>query len=480
MKPYSIYRLLAGLILMGSLISCGGGGGQLAEGGIGGTGISIGRITSFGSVFVNDVEFNTDNAVITVDGAVASESDLGIGMVVEVKGTFDENDHTGTANRITYEGMVEGTVDAIDVAAESLVVLGQTVHINNRTVFEDTSFDDLAVGNIVEVSGFTTASGTIQATRVEFKSEKFILNTTELKLSGVVENLNESAMSFRIGGLDIDFSHSVVVDLPDGGLTNGSVVRVESGETRVGGVLIANRVEGRDFILADSEGFRVEIEGVVTDFTSPSDFKVNGLPVRTTANTHFENGTAADIALDTKLAEVSGTLNADGVLLAAEIEFNLESTVEIEADVQAVDPENRKLDLLGISVTVNNRTVIVDSSDSAVTPFGLQDIRIGDRVIVIGNPADGNVTAVRLERWNPAPAIGVGLEGPVTLIAQPTLEILGVTVETTDQTVFMDNNDLPITPAEFFAAVQIGSHAEIEGTLTSSNVITAREAKFGN
>ncbi len=480
MNPYSIYRLLAGLILMGSLISCGGGGGKLAEGGIGGTGISIGKITKFGSVFVNDVEFNTDNAVITVDGAEASERDLGIGMVVEVQGTFDENDHTGTAKRITYEGMVEGTVDAIDLASESLVVLGQTVHVNNKTVFERARFDDLAVGNIVEVSGFTTSSGAIQATRIAFKSEKFILNTTELKLTGVVENFNESAMSFRIGGLDIDFGHSVVVDPPDGGLANGSIIRVESGEERVGGVLIANRVEGRDFISDNSEGLRVEIEGVVTDFTSPSDFKVNGLPVRTDENTLFENGRAEDIALDTKLAGVSGTLNADGVLLATEIEFDLESTVEIETDVQAVDPENRKLELLGITVSVNNRTAIVDSSDAAVTPFRLQDIRIGDRVIVIGNPADGNVTAIRIERWNPAPALAVGLEGPVTAIAPPTFEILGVILETTDQTVFMDNNDIPITPAEFFAAVQIGSHAEIEGTLASGNVVTAHEAKYGN
>ena len=481
MKRYSIFRLMLDLILVGSLISCGGGGGgQLAEGGIGGTGISSGRITGFGSVFVNSVAFNTDDAVITVDGDPASESDLGIGMVVQVEGTFDENGLTGKANRITFEEIVEGTVDAIDVGAETLVVLGQTVVTNNKTVFEGVSLDELAVGNILEISGFTTSSGTIRATRIAFISERFITNTTELEITGIVENLNESAMTFTIGNLVINFNNAVLSDLPDGRLTNGSMVEAESSKERVNGVLIASRVKDREISLADSGGLPVEIEGVVTEFTSPSDFELNGIPVRTDENTIFENGTAADIALDSKLEEVEGTLDANGVLLAAEIEFDLEGTVEIEADVEAVDPANRELVLLGITVTINNRTVIFDGSDAAVQPFGLQDIRIGDRVVVIGNPMAGAVTAIRLERSNPAPALEVGLEGPVTAIAEPTFEILGVTVETTDQTNFKDANDVPITAAEFFAATQIGSIAEVEGTLANGNVIDAREVEFEN
>ena len=143
-----------------------------------------------------------------------------------------------------------------------------------------------------------------------------------------------------------------------------------------------------------------------------------------------------------------------------------------------MDSVNRELVLLGITVTVNNRTVIFDGSDAAVRPFGLEDIRIGDRVVVIGNPMGGIVTAIRLERMNPA--FEVGLEGPVSAIAPPTFEILGVTVETTNQTDFKDANDVPIAAAEFFAAVQIGSIAGAEGTLASGNVIVAREAELDN
>ena len=479
MKRYWIYRLMVGLMLSGSLLSCGdgGGGGLLAEGGIGGTGFSSGTITGFGSVFVNGVEFNTDDAIITVDGDLASESDLGIGMVVVVEADFDGNGLSGKAKRIMYEETVVGSVDTVNLVDESMVVLGQTVRTDQATVFDGVDFDDLDVGNIVEVSGFTSSSGIVQATRIEFKSDRFVANATELEVTGIVENLNEAAMTFRIGGLVIDYSSAVLTDLLDGGLSNGSLVEVESIEERVGGVLTASRVEGQEFDLTDFGGLRAELEGVVTEFVSPSEFDVNGIPVRTDENTSFENGTADDIAPDVKL-EVEGTVDANGVLRADEIEFDLDATVEIDADVQAVDAQDSTLLLLGITVAVNQETVVRDASDAEVQPFGLEDIRIGDRVVVLGNPMGNVVTAVRLERTNPA--LEVELEGPVTANSNPTFEILGVTAVTTIDTEFKDSNDVPISAAEFFAGLQVGAIAEVAGTLSGANVIDAAEAELGD
>ncbi len=90
----------------------------------------------------------------------------------------------------------------------------------------------------------------------------------------------------------------------------------------------------------------------------------------------------------------------------------------------------------------------------------------------------GSVTALRLERRNLA--LEVGLEGPVTALAQPSFEILGVAVQTTNQTDFKDANDVAISAAEFFAAAQIGSIAEVEGTLAGGNVIDAGVVEFEN
>ena len=56
------------------LFGCGGSGsGGTAGGGIGGSGItvsavSVGSVASFGSIIVNDVEFDTTNAEVVVEG----------------------------------------------------------------------------------------------------------------------------------------------------------------------------------------------------------------------------------------------------------------------------------------------------------------------------------------------------------------------------------------------------------------------------
>ena len=58
-----IFTSLAGAVF--ALSGCGGGGGGDSLAGIGGTGkIASGTITGFGSIFVNDVEYHIDNALL--------------------------------------------------------------------------------------------------------------------------------------------------------------------------------------------------------------------------------------------------------------------------------------------------------------------------------------------------------------------------------------------------------------------------------
>jgi len=66
----SIYRVLLLSFIFGSFASCDPS--PQAGGGIGGTGsvatVAAGPVTGFGSVFVSGNEFDTNGAVITVDG----------------------------------------------------------------------------------------------------------------------------------------------------------------------------------------------------------------------------------------------------------------------------------------------------------------------------------------------------------------------------------------------------------------------------
>ena len=86
--------ILAILILTPLLIqtACNesGGGGLLAGGGIGGTGISVGEISGFGSVIVNDIDFDTKKAKVYINGNFVGNGDavvqslLALGMVADV------------------------------------------------------------------------------------------------------------------------------------------------------------------------------------------------------------------------------------------------------------------------------------------------------------------------------------------------------------------------------------------------------------
>ena len=119
-KPLKVTTFIVALLISGLIVSaCGGGGGsgsgdgdgsdggggsgtdsgggnggstQVA--GIGGTGISQGEVTGFGSIFVNDNEFNTDTSEFVVDGmAGAGQDDLELCTCIGLYLVVSDVDH---------------------------------------------------------------------------------------------------------------------------------------------------------------------------------------------------------------------------------------------------------------------------------------------------------------------------------------------------------------------------------------------------
>jgi hypothetical protein len=290
------------------ITSCGVVGGLTAGGGVSGTGIATGIITAFGSVFVNGVEFKTTSAEIIVNGSSASENDLKIGMKVTVEAAKD------VALSIAYGSEVKGQVS--NKGVNSFDVLGQTVAVNSDTryCFNDErtnctfSFADLNVGDFVEVSGFSDANGNIVATLVEKEDQE----PEHYQVKGIVSGLNTGNRTFSINNLTINYNN--ISDPP--GIANGASVNVE-------GILNApDELTATEIHVEDAQGTRghdLSLEGIVTKFTSLSDFEVNGQPVLTTGQTQF-SGDPASIALDVKV-EVNGAVNSNGVLVAREVEI---------------------------------------------------------------------------------------------------------------------------------------------------------------
>ncbi len=387
-------------ILLASLTSCGVGGGTVAEGGIGGTGISMGRITAFGSVFVNGVEYDTSSAKITADGQEVSEAGLGLGMVLEVRGAVNADGVTGKADQMTYTDALEGIVNGNDVnGSASLTVMGQTVTVDTDTVFEPgasgiTVLGSIPVNAVVEVSGFPVGSGVIHATRVEVKQTAW--NGQEIELKGVVHA--RTPTTFQIGNQVIDWSQAA--SLPDGAPQDGWNVEVKS--TRgfdTAGVLIASRIAKKGVVRLDAgaEGSRVELEGVVTTGLLSDIVEVNGQAVRITPETRYHNGASNRLTVGAEV-EVKGRITK-GELTAEEIEFKFgeSSRQKIEGAVTSKDNNAKTVTLEGQTIHFTSTTLYEDERDNNRF-FGFADIDIGDQLEIVVGQSGNTLTAIKVER----------------------------------------------------------------------------------
>lgn len=464
------------LILTSTLTvaSCGSGGEKVA--GIDGRGtptpvavVSKGTISGFGSVIVNGVAFNTNATTFAIDGNVGTQADLSVGDVIVVRGTVNEDGTSPTANSITFDDAVEGPISAIDATNQTLTVLGQTVHVDADTSFDDSispaSLEGLTVTDVVEVSGFFLADGSISATRIELKAVP-----GELELTGHVSNV--SGTTFEINGFTVDFSAAMLEDFPAGSPENGQLVEAKGDTLGGSGELLATRVEFKDGDLGEN-GDRAELEGFITRFGSTTDFDVEGVPVTTNGQTTYENGSATDLAVNRKV-EVEGDINSAGVLVATKVEIKASGFVRIESLVEDVQADN--LTVLGIVIRVNTATRLEDQSDIDQEPFNLSHVVVGDYVEIRGYEDANGIVATRLEREDFDG--DVALRGFVDSLSDPDFTILGVTISTVFATTFADVDGSPLTPAEFFLQAD-GRLVEATGTLNGA-VITASEVELEN
>ena len=125
--------------------------------------VVVGPIAGFGSVIVNGTEFDMGDATVSLDDQPGTASDLQIGMIVSLGGTVDSTTGAATANAISFLDDAEGPISSIDRAAGSFMVLGRNVFVNELTVFENASFENLQLGHVVEVSGLWQSQQQLQA-----------------------------------------------------------------------------------------------------------------------------------------------------------------------------------------------------------------------------------------------------------------------------------------------------------------------------
>jgi Domain of unknown function (DUF5666) len=327
-------------------------------------------------------------AQVLVDGTSVSVTDWnpGEGEIVSLAGTdsFPESNNPGgllATSDVKVTHMVDGPVDAIDLAHNQIVVLGQTVIGPNGINVPE----GINVGDRVTISGHPTASGPIIATLVALSA-----NTGDFLVSGVVQAANPAQHLLTLNGVAIDYGTAQLSGVPAGGPTNGERILVRTVRPANGEVLTATSIADDSKILGAGMGTVVAMHGIVNQVYSSTLVSVDGYPVKISDMALQTCGSPPPANSDVTL---QGTIGADGTIFADIYCFTADPPVAVgswqarqyspvvQGTIQAIDPKYGTISILGLSAQPSPITRVMDSNGSLLS---LGDLKVGDSIAVDG------------------------------------------------------------------------------------------------
>lgn len=235
--------------------------------------------------------------------------------MVEVSGLYDEQG-TIWASFLEKTGLYEPDL-IVEVSGfiMNLNTNSATFEINDLTIDYSTADTDALPGGVpaeglfVEAEGKLNSTGEIlTATVVELENEVEAENADEIEITGFVTDV-ASALEFTLGNQD------VIVE-PDAKIVDGTLADITPGQkleaegTLTDGVLHAHEIE---FWEPD----QTEVEGLVTEVISSSEFFIGDQRVISDADTKYENVTRQTLAIGMNI-EVKGRL-IDDILYADKV-----------------------------------------------------------------------------------------------------------------------------------------------------------------
>ncbi len=337
-------------LLTGSLGGCGGGVGTEGTGSF-----ASGTIAGYGSIIVNGVHFDETTAVVQGDDdSRLSPAALALGMVVQVTGgpiTTTAGVSSAVASAVRTNRALVGPASAVDVAAGSLTVLGQTVWVSVDTVFDDRLVNGLAgikVGQTLEVYGFYDSTRTAYAaTRIAPAA-----GNASLRVTGPVAAVNGS-QSFTIGKQTYLASTA--------GMVVGAEVQLnlQTNPDSHGDWTVSSQRPG-DSTPSDRDG--AEFDGLVSAVLSGTRFVVNGVTVDTSAI-----GGNAGVKLGSSV-EISGALRA-GVLVASKLDVSngrdRVKLFELSGSISGLNTSTRRFVLRGTTVSYARPDIVFNNFNAA-------------------------------------------------------------------------------------------------------------------
>ncbi len=392
---------------------------------------------------------NTQLKVDNVDVTATEFAQKALGMEAEVLIDEDVNaDVTaGTAKEINAENQIKGPVTNV----APLQVLGQDVVIDADTVLANTT-GSFAMGDLLKVSGVFTENNVLLAGRIEATT-----TLVEFKLMAQVSAINGNLLQF--GQLNVDTTGVTLEDC-GAGIQVGDLVELEA--TVVTNFDITNPLDTvSDFecktgVVAippgnNSTTLQFSAEGFVSAIIDATHFSLNGQTVEFSTATVFENGTVDDLTVGVKV-EAEGSFDATTNLLSAEkIEFR-QVRVRITAPVAVADLNSNQATALNISGLFSALTRDQDNLIPALS----QDTQLELRGYL---DSSGTFRVDKIRDRGVPEVNDIRLRGPVSNVANPAFDILGVNIDITGASLFIEST--PVDSATFFASLADGAEVDV-------------------
>jgi hypothetical protein len=237
------------------------------------------------------------------------------------------------------------------------------------------------------------------------------------------------------------------------------LVQVQA-DNRGDGTFLASRVKSEDGVGNENE---VELTGYVTE-VGTSSFVINGSTFVVDANTeyrgrHGNTFSFAQIEVGL-LLEVKARLQTNGDLLATRVKTEDDENHQHGGELEItgfIDSLTSSSLIIGQNeFLVDGQTIILNDNRMPIT-FG--DLNIGDRVEVKAfRQTDNSLLAVRI-KLEDMPENEIEFTAQIESILGSDITINGITFSTDSNTVFLDDNRMPVT----IESLAVGMWVEVKG-----------------
>ncbi len=412
----------------------------------GGTGFQINDIRNF--EVTEDTLYMEDGETIP---AIMAQGGTGYKVRYKVSNT-SPNLTTGVLDEIDLISIYKGPL----LSTSPLKVFNISGLVNSQTYFANNlSLDDLVPGNTVVVSGFIDNESVAVITRIELVNE-----LAEWKLSGFVDNL--TANQFSINNQTINYSPNVVGSC-NSSLANGDFVEVFAQPVvnfelndNLDSVTQINCVDRS--VVPNHDSGTVIIEGMIDALNVNNGFVLAGQNVEVSRKTRYVRGRPEDIQEGIKI-EVEGTAdNVSGTVSANSVRFT-GARINLTMPVAPNNFNSPVLNVAGVALQVTPQTLdpdgVIAGGFNATKQLQLRGYSL----------AASELYVTRINERGSVDYGDVSIEGEISALDQPIVELFGIKVDTLDS-LFYDDKGLAINANDFFAMVSNGSKVLVKnGTL---------------